>query len=124
MSISAYKQTAKKMEDPRRIEKRVFMQVTSKLERFKGIKDPFGITEEMKDALWENQRLWNILKSDLLFTGNNLPTELRASLASLGIWVDEHTVKVLKAEATVDSLVEVNKTIIGGISGEVMKNAS
>ena len=114
MSVSAYRKTIKETETPRKIEQRVFSKITGDLERIPH-NDKGLYTDEQKNALWENQRLWMALRSDLVLPDNNLPTELRAQLISLGMWVDNHTVKVLKGEALISDLVEINRSIIGGL---------
>jgi flagellar protein FlaF len=117
MSVAAYKKTIKETESPRNIEKRVFSKITSNLEKLSDEPDDI-LKDETKSALWENQRLWMALRADLVLPENSLPPQLRAQLLSLGIWVDNHTQKVLQGKAKIADLVEVNKNIISGLEGK------
>lgn len=116
MSVSAYKKTIKETESPRKIEQRIFSRITGELEKIQENTDI--LQPEVKSALWENQRLWMTLRADIVLPDNGLPPALRAQLISIGIWVDNHTQKVLRGEGKVEDLVEVNKSIIKGLKGE------
>lgn len=116
MSVAAYKQTIKETESPRRIEMRIFSRITGALEKYVGVSaDNFD--NGAKTALWDNQRLWIALRADLVLPENQLPPVLRAQLISLGMWVDKQTTKVLKGEAGIETLIEINKNIISGLAG-------
>src|SRR5690606_23297238 len=116
MGITAYKQVMKATADPRQIEYRLFQNTTSKLRDFKGKQGFWEVTPEMKEALWENQRLWNALRSDLVQPDNGLPRELRAQLLSLAAFIDKHTARVLSGEQTLDAIVEINEAIMQGLA--------
>ena len=66
-------------------------------------------------ALHRNLQLWIALSADLLDDANKLPEQVRASLLSLSIWVEKHTKSVLAGSATVDALIDVNRSIIAGL---------
>lgn len=94
MSIAAYQQTAKRTENPRDIEYRLFAQVTSALtEAAKA--DKTDIAKRM-DALDWNRRVWSALSIDCAGEGNGLPDNLRASLISLALFVSKHTSAVMR----------------------------
>ena len=125
MSVAAYKQTIREVENPRDIERRVFSNITYSLEqtgktfdeaqtrmdRFKALSG--GLAE----ALSENQRFWSTLKHDLATPENGLPPALRASLLSLALWVDRHTGQVLAGAAQVEPLISVNRSVAAGLAG-------
>lgn len=117
MSVSAYKKTIKETESPRNIEKRVFSRVTGNLEKLEDNPDNY-LKAEYKAALWENQKLWMALRSDLVLPENSLPPNLKAQLISIGIWVDNHTQKILRGQGRIVDLVNVNKSIIHGLEGK------
>lgn len=117
MSVSAYKKTIKETESPRNIEKRVFTRVTLDLESLNDTPEN-ALNEETKNALWANQKLWMTLRSDLVLPENSLPAGLKAQLISLGIWVDNHTQKVLQGNAKISDLIEINRSIISGLEGK------
>lgn len=124
MSVAAYKQTIRAVESPRDIERRVISRITSELEAASaGFDQSSSKTERLKIlneglslALAENQRLWLSLKHDLADEGNNLPPDLRASLIGIALWVERQTGAVLAAEANVEPLIAVNRSICSGLA--------
>ncbi|MGD9862228.1 MAG: flagellar biosynthesis regulator FlaF, partial [Pseudodonghicola sp.] len=75
----------------------------------------------LRDALWQNQRVWMAFRTDLAQPGNQLPPELRAAMISLSVWVDTHTRGVLQGKNKVRPLVEINKTIIRGLDRNTLQ---
>lgn len=109
----AYQSAQTASEDPRAREYRLFIQVTAQLERAAEEEEVSGTVGL---ALHDNRRLWNALMEDLSGEGNQLPKALKAQLISLGIWVNRHSSLVLRGEAKVQPLIDVNRMIIGGLS--------
>ena len=124
MGITAYKQVMKATAEPRQIEYRLFQNATSKLRDYRGKRGFWEVTAELKEALWENQRLWNALRTDLVQPENGLPRELRAQLLSLAAFIDNHTAKVLKGDETVDAIVEINEAIMQGLAPAARESAA
>lgn len=124
MSVAAYKQTIRAVESSRDIERRVLIQITSELEASSVEFDQSSSKMErlrilnngLSLALSENQRLWSALKHDLADEGNGLPPDLRASLISIALWVERQTTSVLAAEANVEPLIAVNRSICSGLA--------
>jgi len=116
MGIAAYRATIRETETPRQIEHRIFSRLTAELGRYRGVMDPYALTDEMKSAVWENQRFWQAMRADLVVPDNGLPRDVRATLLSIGGWVDAHSAKVLAAQATVDALIDVNENIMKGLA--------
>lgn len=125
MSIAAYKQNIREVEAPRDIERRVLSRITADIEHKK---DEFDTAETRRErlsvlahglghALAENQQFWMALKHDLADQDNQLPTELRASLISLALWVERQTNSVISGEAKVAPLVTVNRSVTDGLRG-------
>lgn len=126
---AAYKRTLAETETPRQIERRVMSRLTGEMERFQtqfdAAADPAArlalLSEGLREAIWENQRLWQNFVLDLSEPENALPGGLRASLISIGLWVERHSQLALRGVAGVGDLVEVNRNIIRGLSGEVAR---
>lgn len=129
MSIAAYKRTISETESPRQIERRVLSRVTSELERLgadydaaeQGLDKLSLLTNGLKEALWQNQRVWRAFRHDLAQEGNTLPPGLRAGLLSISAWVDTHTRGVLQGRHKVRPLVDINQTIIRALDGNTMQ---
>ncbi len=114
MSIAAYHQTIAECDDPRKIEYRVFLQITLALENNRNAD---WRSAALKDALWRNLELWNALRADLLEDGNALPEALRAGLVSLSFAVNRNTQRVLRGEGGIDLLLHINRSVMQGLQG-------
>jgi flagellar protein FlaF len=67
-------------------------------------------------ALHRNRELWALWSAECLDDGNQLPVETRASIVSLGLWVNRFTSDVIAGRETVDPLVAVNRSVMAALS--------
>lgn len=116
MSLRAYQQTSARAESPRQAEYRLFAQVTMALMNAAKL-DKFDLGGRM-DALDWNRRLWSVLGSDCADPANTLPAETRAGIISLALWVGRHTTDVMAGKEDIQDLIDVNRMIMQGLSGE------
>jgi flagellar protein FlaF len=72
----------------------------------------------MKALHW-NRRLWTTLATDCSSPDNRLPMQLRANIISLSIWVDKHTSEVMQKQAAIQPLIDINRIIMQGLSGQM-----
>ena len=74
-------------------------------------------SREAVTALYQLRQLWAVFLDDLNNAENALPTTLRASLISIGIWVNNEIDRV-RTGATRDlsSLIEINQIIRDGLN--------
>ena len=63
-----------------------------------------------------NRELWLTLTCALSDEHNALPSSLRASIISLGIWVIKETHRLMRNSASLADLVAVNRSIIRGLA--------
>ncbi len=114
MSIQAYQNAARKTESPRQTEYRAFAQAT------RGLIDAASLPAEevgrRAEALATNRRLWSLLAADCAAEGNLLPQALRAQIISLSIFVDRHSSAVMRQGAPIEILIEINRSIMQGLS--------
>jgi flagellar protein FlaF len=75
---------------------------------------PLGARAEALDA---NRRLWTILASDCALPSNQLPLELRGQIISVALWVSRYTSEVLREGVDIEPLIDVNRTMMEGLSG-------
>ena len=75
-------------------------------------------------ALDDNRRLWTILASDVAGSGNGLPEALRARIFYLAEFTLLQTRRVLRGEASVEVLVEINTTVMRGLRGQAQGAAA
>jgi flagellar biosynthesis activator protein FlaF len=113
MSIKAYQRAATQAENPRELEYRAFGQVTAGLLRVKEAADvPVTAKAEAIDA---NRKLWNVLSADCAVPENQLPLALRGQIISLAIWVARYSSDVLRNNADVEPLIDINRTMMEGL---------
>ena len=130
MGIIAYKRTISDTEGPRQIERRVLAETTARLEQFldfhrseRMIGKLSILANGLREAIWANQQIWSAFKYDLAAEHNSLPPGLRATLISLAIWVENHSAQVMKGNEELSPLIDINRTIIRGLSGESHREA-
>jgi flagellar protein FlaF len=116
MSLQAYQQVSARAESPRDLEYRLFGQVTRALMEAAET-DPSDFKTRI-DALDWNRRLWSTLASDCASPENALPVPLRAQMISLSLWVNRHTSAVMRREEEIAPLIDINRMIMQGLSGQ------
>ena len=100
----------------RSAEHQVFSDVTSRL-RATSAAGPSGFAR-LVEALHDNRRLWTRLAADVSDNGNALPRLLRAQIFYLAEFTDAHSRKVIKGEADVEALIDINLAVMRGLSGQ------
>jgi flagellar biosynthesis activator protein FlaF len=111
----AYAPANNHLRTDRSTELQVFSLTTSRL-RMAATATPFDFSA-LAAALHENRRLWTLLAADVADDDNGLTPDLRAQIFYLAEFTAYHSRKVLKGEATVDALVDINLAIMRGLSG-------
>ena len=112
MSLKAYQKAQVAVESPRTIEYRLFGQITGAL---MDAKSSGARGMPLIDVIDRNRRLWSMLAGDCMSDGNQLPRELRAQIVSLAIWVSKYSTDVMQQDASLDPLIEINRTIMQGL---------
>lgn len=113
MSLQAYQNVARRAEQPRQTEYRLFGDVTRSL--MEAAAAPSDDIQTRIQALDWNRRLWSTLATDCASDENRLPEALRAQIISLALWVNRHSSAVMRREETFDPLIEVNRTVMQGL---------
>lgn len=114
MSVRAYQQAAQRAEPPRDLEYRLLGQVTRALMDAAEL-DPKDFSGRIEALDW-NRRVWSALAVDCSFDANALPGPVRAQIISLSIWVGRHTSAVMRREAEIAPLIDVNRAIMQGLA--------
>jgi flagellar protein FlaF len=112
MALQAYQRTQRATENPRNAEYRLFGQVTGALldAQSAGAKGA-----KLIDAIDWNRRLWSSLAVDCMDDSNRLPGPLRAQIISLSIWVTKYSSQVMQQGASLEPLIDINRTIMQGL---------
>ncbi|MBM7069894.1 flagellar biosynthesis regulator FlaF [Actibacterium sp. 188UL27-1] len=111
----AYGESATPLRTDRGTEYAAFSRVTHRLKSAMGKDASFP---SLVDALHENRRLWLVLAADVADPANGLPGDLRARLFYLAEFTTQHTAVVLRREASAEILVDINMTVMRGLSLE------
>ncbi len=114
MSLQAYQQAAKRAEQPRDSEYRLFGEVTRTL-----MEVSTAAVEDFRariDVLDWNRRMWMTLAADCAQPTNPLDPALRAQIISLSLWVGRHSSAIMRGEETFDALIEVNRIMMQGLA--------
>lgn len=114
MSHHAYQNTQRITEDPRETEYRLFGQVTGALIDAQTRSTSNG---PLAEALDWNRRLWRTLAVDCMDDRNTLPQQVRAQIVSLSLWVTRYSKQVTREGASIEPLIEINRTIMEGLRG-------
>jgi flagellar biosynthesis activator protein FlaF len=122
MSIQAYQTAATKTEGPRQTEYRAFAMATRGLIDAAAL--PSSEIGRRAEALAKNRQLWMLLATDCGAEGNALPQSMRAQIISLSIFVDRHSRLVMREGAAFDILIDINRTIMQGLSPSVSPAAA
>ncbi len=99
--------------DARSTEYQAFARVTRSLHLIDE-SDPTNFAA-LASALHENQRLWNIIASDVAFDSNPLPESLRARLFYLGEFTRIHAARVIAGNGSAAVLIDINTAIMRGL---------
>lgn len=118
----AYGKVQNATENPRSLEYRLLGQVTAALTKARD-SGKRG-TSDFVDAMLWNKKVWDAFIVDLSSEGNKLPKELRAQIIGIGLWVGRETIQVLDGTGDIDSLINVNKTIMEGLAPQTGAAAS
>ncbi len=94
----------------RSAEHQVISEVTARLKAA----DSFAARAE---ALHDNRRLWIRLAADVADHDNGLPEVLRARIFYLAEFTQHYSRRVLRGEAGVDPLIDINTAVLRGLSG-------
>jgi flagellar protein FlaF len=113
MTLKAYQKTQVTVETSRNTEYRLFGQVTGALLEAQKVAAKGA---PLIDAVDWNRQLWSALASDCLDDANKLPKELRAQIVSLSLWVAKYSREVTRAGASVEPLIEINRSIMQGLN--------
>jgi flagellar protein FlaF len=115
MTLQAYRNTQRITEDSRTAEYRLFGQVTGALIDVQ--KTGAAAAGPLVEAIDWNKKLWRTLAADCMDERNQLPQDLRAKIISLSLWIAKYSRQVTREGASLQPLIEVNRTIMQGLNG-------
>lgn len=112
----AYQSATAPIRTPRGTEYEAFARVTHRLTGFaRNSADGFAA---LASALHDNRQLWTTLAAAVADADNGLPQDLRARIFWLAEFTESHSRKVLRGQAGVAPLIEINAAIMRGLRSE------
>jgi flagellar biosynthesis activator protein FlaF len=116
-AANAYARVATTTASPRDIEAQTLLKAANKLQEAINNNDP--LSEQTKQALMYNRKLWTIFLSEAMREGNPQPIDVRQKIANIGVFVLSQTA-ALQLSAQFEHfkpLIEINRNIAAGLSG-------
>lgn len=111
---SAYTTNQTAIKTPRSIEAQLLGEVTAQLRKAAAKSDNYP---NLVAALHRNRQMWTTFAVNIADKDNELPKALRAQLFYLAEFTEVHSQKVLKGEAKASALVEINMSVLKGLTG-------
>lgn len=112
MTINAYQAARSRAETPRAAEHRLLSQITGEMMEAEAA----GLTgAALAASLHRNREMWAVFTTDCGSPGNGLPDELRASIISLGLFVQRFTSEVIAGREPIGELIALNRTMMEGL---------
>jgi flagellar biosynthesis activator protein FlaF len=116
-AANAYARVATNTASPRDIEAQTLLKAANKLQEAINNNDP--LSEQTRQALMYNRKLWTIFLSEAMREGNPQPIDVRQKIANIGVFVLSQTA-ALQLSPQFDHfkpLIEINRNIAAGLSG-------
>jgi len=117
LAFKAYGEVKQRTAGEKEIEYALFRQITDALEQVARAENVQ--LADWADAIHRNQQLWTTIAIDLLHPGNGLPEQTKRSLLYLAEFVRQSSIKILSGEGDIADLVEINQSIMNGLTGNV-----
>lgn len=109
----AYTNRSAPIRTPRGTEYEIFANITHRL-KAAAMKGKLGFPA-LATAIHDNRKLWTLLAVDVADKENGLPKDLRARIFYLAEFTQSHSRKVLRNNASVAPLLEVNAAVMRGL---------
>ena len=116
-AAKAYGKIAIQTASPRELEADLLLKAASRLQ---AVKDGWDSSRpSLDDALLYNRKLWTIFLTSVTGSENPLPTEIRQSVANLGLFVMKQTLSALAnpGPEQLSSLININRELAAGLLG-------
>ena len=116
-AAQAYKNVARQSSNPRELEATLLLQAAAKLQ---SVHDSWDENSgQLDEALLYNRKLWSVFLSEMTDGKNPMPRAVRQNVANIGLFVMNHTVKVMADPAPqhLGSLISINREIAAGLLG-------
>src|SRR4029078_5856411 len=116
-AAQTYRNVARQTSSPRELEASLLLQAAARLQSVQDAWDQKRA--QLDEALHHNRRLWSIFLSELTDAKNPMPSNTRQIVATIGLFVMNHTVTVMNDPRPqhLCSLININREIAAGLLG-------
>ncbi len=116
-AATAYARVANTTASPREIEAQVLLKAANKLQQ--AINDGNPLSEQTRQALMYNRKLWTLFLSDAMRDESPQPLEVRQRIVNISVFVLSQTaaLHVSPQFEHFKPLIEINRNIAAGLSG-------
>jgi flagellar protein FlaF len=123
-AAQAYGKVAQQTLTGRDLEAHVLIKAATKLQRI--VDDWDARQGELTEALTNNRKLWTILVAAVTEADNPLPQPIKSNIASLGLFVFNHTISVMitPAPERLKVLININRDLAAGLRGMAAQPAA
>jgi flagellar protein FlaF len=108
---------ARQSSNPRELEATLLLQAAARLQT---VRDSWGKnSSQLDDALLYNRKLWSVFLSEMTDGNNPMPRAVRQNVANIGLFVMNHTVKVMgdPRPQHLGALISINRELAAGLLG-------
>lgn len=112
---AAYSDVAVATKTDRSLEFDIIAGVTAKLRAAAMGDVPFA---QLVSAVDNNRRMWAVIAASMADSQNSYPDMLKARFFYLYEFTSEHSRKVLKNEASLEPLIDINSSVLRGLRTE------
>lgn len=113
-AVLGYSQANRSTRTPRAMECELIAQISQRIKQAALSRGPDAFPK-LVEALSANRELWTVFAANVADPSNAMPEELRAQIFYLAEFVEQHTAKVLKKQARIAPLLEINAAILKGL---------
>lgn len=100
----------------RSVEAQLISQITAQMRKLSNAsKQDFP---KLISAIYDNRRMWTTMAVDVADNANGLPKQLRAQLFYLAEFTELHSQKIIRGNASVEPLIDINMAVLRGLNGQ------
>ena len=116
-AAQTHKNVARQTSNPRDLEATLLLQAAARLQSVHDSWD--GNRAQLDDALLYSRKLWSVFLTEVTDENNPMPKAVRQNVANIGLFVMNHTVKIMQDPRPVHlgSLININREVAAGLLG-------
>ena len=117
-AIDAYRSVAKEIANPRDLEANLLLKAAARLQ---AVSESWECDRsDLNEALTYNRKLWTFFLDAVTSPGNQLPAEIRQTIANLGVFIMNQTMSVTtnQRREALAALININRELAACLRGQ------